>query len=92
MNGAWTALHNAVSVCSWTLLACAGIIGCVAVCSPQAFRRLAERGAHWLDTDKIFAKLDRRFDVDRLLLPYSRWLGAAVVATVAILCFRFSVL
>ena len=30
-------------------------------------------------------------DVDRLVLPYSRWLGAAVVAAVAILGFRFTI-
>jgi hypothetical protein len=61
----------------------------VALVSPKSFRSLADYGGRWLDSEKLIAQLDKRVDVDRLVLPYSRWLGAAVVATVAFLCFRF---
>lgn len=76
---------------SWFLLVSAGLLGVVALVSPKTFRSLAEQGGQWLDSGKLLEKLDKRIDVDRLVLPYSRILGAAVIATVAVLCFRFSV-
>ena len=59
--------------------------------SPKRFRSLAEFGDRWLDSEKLLAQLDQRIDVDRFVPPYSRWLGAAVVAAVAILGFRFTI-
>lgn len=91
MNSAPTLIQNFWGPCSWFLLAAAGLIGLVALVSPKTFRSLAELGGRWLDSEKLIAQLDKRIDVDRLVLPYSRWLGAAVVAAVAILCFRFSI-
>jgi hypothetical protein len=73
---------------SWVLLGCAGIVGFVALVSPKTFRSLADLGGRWLDSEKLLARLDKRIDIDRMVLPYSRWLGAAVLATVAILCLR----
>ncbi len=91
MHSAPTLIQNLWGPCSWFLLVGAGLIGLVALVSPKTFRSLAELGGRWLDSEKLLAQLDKRIDVDRLVLPYSRWLGAAVVAAVAILCFRFSI-
>ena len=91
MNSASTLLQNVWGPSSWILLALAGLVGLVALVSPKTFRSVAEFGGRWLDSEKLLAKLDRKIDVDRLVMPYSRWLGAAVVAAIAILCFRFSV-
>ncbi|MBC7821027.1 MAG: hypothetical protein IAG10_29430 [Planctomycetaceae bacterium] len=91
MNSAPNLLQTLWGPCSWILLALAGVIGLVALVSPKTFRSLAEFGGRGLDSDKWLAQLDKRIDVDRLVLPYSRWLGAAVITAVAILCFRFSI-
>lgn len=76
--------------CFWSLLAMAGLLALVALVSPATFRSLAEFGGRWRDSSKLLERLDKPIDVDRLVLPYSRALGAAVIATIAILCFRFS--
>lgn len=89
MHSVPTLIQNLWGPCCWILLGAAGLIGLVALVSPKSFRSLADYGGRWLDSEKLIAQLDKRVDVDRLVLPYSRWLGAAVVATVAFLCFRF---
>lgn len=83
-------LQSFWETCFWFLLAIAGLVALVALVSPAAFRSLAEFGGRWRDSSKLLEKLDKQIDVDRLVLPYSRALGAAVLATIAILCFRFS--
>lgn len=83
-------LQSFWGTCFWILLAIAGLLALVALVSPATFRSLAKFGGHWLDSSKLLARLDKQIDVDRLVLPYSRVLGAAVIATIAILCFRFS--
>lgn len=90
MNSTSISLQIFLERCSWFLLASAGLLGLVALASPKTFRSLAQFGGQWLDSSKLFAHLDKRIDVDRVVLPYSRALGAAVIATVAILCLRFT--
>lgn len=90
MNSMSPSLQTFWETCFWILLAIAGLIALVAVVSPATFRTLAKFGGQWLDSGKLLAALDKPIDVDRLVLPYSRMLGAAVLATIALLCFRFS--
>ena len=71
----------------WLLLGLIGAIGVLAVISPKRFESLAKGGSHWVDTNKLFLKLDKRVDVDRHVLPFSRWLGAAVIASVILIGF-----
>lgn len=71
----------------WTTLAVAGALGVIALMSPRLFSKLAAIGGRWVDTSSILAKLDTRVDVDAHVLPYSRFLGAAVVASVGLLAF-----
>jgi hypothetical protein len=69
----------------WGILFVVGVLGLVALVSPQAFASLAVRGGRWVDTSKVIAKLDARIDLDERVLPYSRVLGVAVIASVAVL-------
>lgn len=91
MNPMSLQLQTFWETCYWILLAIAGLFALVALVSPATFRTLAKYGGHWLDSGKLLGALDKPIDVDRLVLPYSRVLGAAVLATIALLCFRFSV-
>lgn len=68
-----------------TLLAMAGGCGLLALLSPRLFAKLSAVGNRWVDTSSTLARLDRRVDVDARILPYSRWLGLAVVVSVALL-------
>jgi hypothetical protein len=63
----------------------AGISGLIALVSPRVFHKLAAGGSRWIDTSRFVAKLDRPIDLDRLVLPYSRVLGAAVLVAVVVL-------
>lgn len=74
----------------WTLLALAGACGLLALSSPRLFSKVAAVGNRWVDTSHALAKLDRRIDVDSRILPYSRWLGLAVVVSVALLAVVLS--
>ncbi|MBC7816503.1 MAG: hypothetical protein IAG10_06425 [Planctomycetaceae bacterium] len=73
------------------LLASCGIIGLVALLSPKAFERIANFSGRWIDSNQILARLDKPIDVDSLVLPHSRKLGAAVLAAVSILAFRWCI-
>ena len=74
----------------WVFLGFVGAVGMLALVNPRAFASLALRGGRWVDTSKVIAKLDQRIDVDERVLPYSRVLGAAVIASVAVLGFIFA--
>lgn len=69
----------------WSVVIAAGVLGLIALVSPRHFSAIARAGNHWVDTSKWLAKFDTRVDVDSRLLPYSRQLGAAVLASVAVL-------
>jgi hypothetical protein len=71
----------------WALLALAATVGLIALASPTLFAKLSGVGNRWIDTSSMLAKLDRRIEVDSRILPYSRLLGAAVVASVSLLAF-----
>ena len=68
-------------------LALVGIVGMIAILSPQRFAKLATRSGRWVDTKKALEVFDTRVDIDHYVLPFSRLLGVAVVASVAILCW-----
>ncbi len=71
----------------WISLAIIGVVGLVAVLSPARFNALATRGAFWVDTSKLTVAIDKRFDIDRFILPFSRILGVAVLAAVGVLAY-----
>lgn len=71
----------------WAVLGLFGGLGFLAVVSPRLFSALSSAGNRWIDTTQAVAKLDRRFDVDTRVMPYLRWLGAAVLASVLLLGF-----
>jgi hypothetical protein len=71
----------------WTTLALLGLVGLIAVISPNRFQKLAKRGGQWVDTNKLAEVLDKRVDIDRYVLPFSRLLGVAVILSVAVLSY-----
>jgi hypothetical protein len=71
----------------WSLLGAAGVLGLIALVSPRWFAAIARVGNHWVDTSKWLARFDTRVDVDARILPYSRHLGAVVIASVTLLAF-----
>jgi hypothetical protein len=79
--------QGALTPILWSIVVIAGALGLVALVSPRWFAAIARAGNHWVDTSKWLAKFDTRVDVDSRLLPYSRHLGAAVIASVAALAF-----
>jgi hypothetical protein len=78
-GGVWGLSWSELSL--WAGLALVGGLGLVGVVSPRWFQSLATHGARWIDCQRALATLDQRVDVDKHLLPHSRWLGAAVVAS-----------
>ena len=71
----------------WTTLALLGLVGLIAVISPNRFQKLAMRSGQWVDTNKLAEVLDKRVDIDRYVLPFSRLLGVAVILSVAVLSY-----
>jgi hypothetical protein len=69
----------------WIGLGILAAVGLLAVISPARFSALASRSGHWVDTEKYLRVLDKRIDVDQYVLPYSRWLGVAVLLAVCLL-------
>jgi beta-lactamase regulating signal transducer with metallopeptidase domain len=83
------ALTPAIQTAVWGVLGVIAVLGVFAVVSPRNFAQLAHRGSSWVDTDKLVEKLDKRFDIDTPVLRYSRLLGFAVLAAVAVLGYLF---
>jgi hypothetical protein len=71
----------------WTTLGILGLIGLIAIVSPSRFQKIATRSGHWVDTNKLAEVLDKRVDIDRYVLPFSRLLGVAVILSVAVLSY-----
>lgn len=86
----FASISNAYLPITWALLALIGAVGLVALASPQWFARLDAFGSRWIDTSGWIAKLDRRIDVDGRVLPHSRLLGGAVLASVALVAWMIS--
>ncbi len=74
----------------YTLLAVFGVIGLTALLSPQTFGRIATCGGRWIDSRPILEALDKRYDIDRFVLPHSRLLGVALIIAVGVLAFVLS--
>lgn len=73
----------------WPLLAIAVFFGLLAVVSPAYFRRIADGGSQWFDTNKLISILDTPINIDKHLLNYSRVFGLAVVASSLFLGYLF---
>jgi hypothetical protein len=69
----------------WGMLVVTGVVGAVALLSPRIFAKLSAQTSRWVDSKKVLECLDKRIDIDQYVLPFSRWLGAAVVASVTAL-------
>ena len=82
-------LLPALQTAAWGILGVVAVLGMYAIASPRHFAQLAQRGSSWVDTTKLVEKLDKRFDIDGPVLRYSRVLGVAVLAAVAILTYVF---
>lgn len=74
----------------WVALGMIAALGLIAIVSPSRFAAIATRGNHWVDSGKYLEVLDRKVDVDQLVLPFSRWLGVAVLASVALLAVLYT--
>lgn len=72
----------------WVVLGSLGLVGAVGllgVFSPNLFSRLARWGGLWVDTDRLLARLECRFDIDHHVLRHCRLFGIAVLVAVAVL-------
>jgi len=69
----------------WVLLGIFAMFGLIALVAPGVFASLTRQSNRWVDTAKLLSTLDKRYDVDQFVLPYSRMLGAAVLVGVALL-------
>lgn len=72
------------------LLGVIGLTGLLALISPRLFESVATSSSRWVDSQKLLAVLDKRIDIDHLVLPYCRILGALVVVSVAVLALLYS--
>jgi hypothetical protein len=69
---------------AWVILGIAGAFGLLATISPRRFTAVATRGGQWIDSSKVLAPLDKQFNIDSYVLPFSRVLGVAVLAAVVL--------
>ncbi|MFI4875188.1 MAG: hypothetical protein ACIALR_07620 [Blastopirellula sp. JB062] len=52
----------------------------VAVVCPACFEQLASISGNWIDTDRWWAILDHRIDIDQYVLMRPRLFGSIVIA------------
>lgn len=72
-------------------LSLCGAVGLLALVRPRLFAAIATWGSRWINFHRFLDFLDRRVDVDRLIIPHSRILGGAVLASVSVLGYVFFV-
>jgi len=87
MHGLLFSVQLAWEPIALALLAFAGLLGLLAVVSPRLFQKLAGQTDRWVDTNRALECLDRKVDIDAYVLPRSRLLGVAVLASVAVLSY-----
>ena len=78
---------NFIDVSVPVFLCLFGLLGLLAVVSPQWFGQVATGCSRWIDSDKILAVFDKRIDVDTYFLRHSRILGALVIVSVCVLAW-----
>jgi hypothetical protein len=69
----------------WVTMGFLAAIGLLAIVSPATFTALSSTSNRWVDSEKYLKLLDKRIEIDQYVLPYSRWLGVAVILSVALL-------
>jgi hypothetical protein len=69
----------------WVTMGFLVAIGLLAVVSPTTFTALSSSSNRWVDSEKYLKMLDKRIEIDQYVLPYSRWLGVAVILSVVLL-------
>lgn len=73
----------------WALLGIFAAAGLLALIAPRRFAALTQSSNQWVDTNKILATFDKRFDIDKFILPHARFLGFVVLLGVATLAYVF---
>jgi hypothetical protein len=73
----------------WALLGIFAAAGLLALIAPRRFAALTQSSGQWVDTNKILATFDKRFDIDKFILPHARFLGFVVLVGVATLAYVF---
>ncbi len=86
MIGAILAIATKHAILWATLVVLIGV-SLIAIVSPRRFAMLATRSGRWVDTNKIVEVFDKRIDIDQYVLPFSRLLGIAVLASLAVLSY-----
>lgn len=76
----------------WGGLGFIGLFGLIALADPKKFASLSSAGGRWIDSSAFLAKLDARFDIDQYILPYTRPFGVVLLASVAVLSWRITLL
>lgn len=75
----------------WPFLLVVGALGLIAVFFPRQFRVLAYRSSKWIDTDKVLSTMDKRVEIDRLVLRHARLFGGIVILACALLAYLYLV-
>lgn len=73
----------------WTLLGICAAAGLLAVVSPKKFHALTNHSNTWVDSNKFLETLDKRVDIDKYVLPFSRVLGVSVLIAVGVLAYLY---
>ena len=73
----------------WSLLAFFGTAGLLALVRPAWFSKLSTRSSAWVDSNRLLAVFDSRFDIDKYVLPHSRIFGVCVLAAVGVFVALF---
>ena len=81
---------SATETILWLTLAMISFAGLLALLSPARFRSLSTKSNTWVDSNKALAGLDKKVDLDELIMPHTRWLGAVVLAAVGVIGYFLS--
>lgn len=69
----------------WVVVSFSALCGLLALVHPRLFAAIASHSSQWVETKKLLERFDTRYDIDHYVLPYTRLLGAAVIAAAMIL-------
>ena len=84
-------LEQAGGLIFWSFFASVAALAMIALASPNTLMRLSARSSRWMDPGIALKWLDqRRFEVDPILMPYSRLLGGAALVTLTVLALRLA--
>ncbi|MDP6444348.1 MAG: hypothetical protein QGG36_28575 [Pirellulaceae bacterium] len=73
----------------WFVVGVISLFGLTGILAPRVFARIAAAGSIWIDTDRLWRKMEEPVDIDRFAIKHSRLFGLFVLLGASLLGYVY---